>query len=101
MWGVRRFLRIFSDSGRTADGCDLQAVASLQKVAAVVPNAGDVFVPLVKKLTEGDWFTSRVSACSLFAAVYEKLTDAARKKELREYVQPSRGRSRVLDAECV
>lgn len=55
-------------------------------MAAVVPNTGDVFVPLVKKLTEGDWFTSRVSACSLFAAVYQKLTEAGRKKELREYV---------------
>lgn len=64
----------------------LQAVESLQKVAAVIPNAGDVFVPLVKKLTEGDWFTSRVSACALFAAVYQKLTEAGRKKELREYV---------------
>lgn len=63
-----------------------RAVESLQKVAAVVPNAGDVFVPLMKKLTEGDWFTSRVSACSLFASVYPKLADAGRKKELREYV---------------
>lgn len=52
----------------------------------MVPNAGDVFVPLVKKLAEGDWFTSRVSACSLFAAVYQRLTEAGRKKELREYV---------------
>ncbi|TYZ68847.1 hypothetical protein PybrP1_001847, partial [[Pythium] brassicae (nom. inval.)] len=64
-----------------------RAVNSLQKVAAVVPNAGDVFVPLVKKLTEGDWFTSRVSACALFAAVYAKLTDAGRKKELRDFFQ--------------
>jgi serine/threonine-protein phosphatase 2A regulatory subunit A len=64
-----------------------RAVESLQKVAAVAPNAGDVFVPLVKKLTEGDWFTSRVSACSLVAAVYPKLTDAGQKKELRDFFQ--------------
>ncbi|GAB9468266.1 Serine/threonine-protein phosphatase [Globisporangium polare] len=64
-----------------------RAVESLQKVAAVVPNAGDVFVPLVKKLAEGDWFTSRVSACSLFAAVYQRLTEAGRKKELRDFFQ--------------
>ncbi|KAF1332530.1 Serine/threonine-protein phosphatase, partial [Globisporangium splendens] len=64
-----------------------RAVESLQKVAAVAPNAGDVFVPLVKKLTEGDWFTSRVSACSLFASVYPKLTESGKKKELRDFFQ--------------
>lgn len=53
----------------------------------MLPNTvGDVFGPLLKRLAEGDWFTSRVSACSLFASVYPKLSDAGRKKELREYV---------------
>lgn len=56
-------------------------------MVGVLPNTvGDVFGPLLKRLAEGDWFTSRVSACSLFAAVYPKLSDAGRKKELREYV---------------
>ncbi|TDH70986.1 hypothetical protein CCR75_001139 [Bremia lactucae] len=61
-----------------------RAVASFQKVVAVVPNVGDVMVPLAKRLAEGDWFTSRVSVCSLFASIYAKVTDAGRKKELRD-----------------
>lgn len=61
-------------------------MASLLKVVDVMPNVADVFTPLMKRLTEGDWFTSRVSACSLFAAVYSKIPDPARKKELREYI---------------
>ncbi|KAL4137832.1 hypothetical protein PRIC2_001342 [Phytophthora ramorum] len=64
-----------------------RAVESLQKVAAVVPNAGDVMVPLAKRLAEGDWFTSRVSVCSLFAAIYSKVADVGRKKELRDFYQ--------------
>lgn len=63
-----------------------RAVDSLQKVVAVVPNVDDVMVPLAKRLAEGDWFTSRVSVCALFASIYSKLADAGRKKELREYV---------------
>jgi serine/threonine-protein phosphatase 2A regulatory subunit A len=51
---------------------------------AVLPSAGDTFAPLMKRLGEGDWFTSRVSACALFHAVYPNVTDAARRKELRE-----------------
>lgn len=61
-----------------------QAVEAIQKVVAVLPGVGDIMGPLVKRLAEGDWFTSRVSVCSLFAPVYAKLTDAARKKEIRE-----------------
>lgn len=64
-----------------------RAVESLQKVVAVVPNVGDVMVPLAKRLAEGDWFTSRVSVCSLFASIYAKLADAGRKKELRDFYQ--------------
>ncbi|KAL3672437.1 hypothetical protein V7S43_003119 [Phytophthora oleae] len=64
-----------------------RAVESLQKVVVVVPNVGDVMVPLAKRLAEGDWFTSRVSVCSLFAPIYGKVTDAGRKKELRDFYQ--------------
>ncbi|CAH0482275.1 unnamed protein product [Peronospora belbahrii] len=64
-----------------------RAVESLQKTVAVVPNVGDVMVPLVKRLAEGDWFTSRVSVCSLFASIYGKMSDTGRKKELRDFYQ--------------
>merc|ERR1711971_359328 len=40
------------------------------------------FVPLVKRLSGGDWFTSRTSACGLFACCYPRVS-AAVKSELR------------------
>lgn len=64
-----------------------RAVDSLLKIVAVLPSAGETFAPLMKRLAEGDWFTSRVSACSLFHAVYPKITDAGRRKELRDSFQ--------------
>ena len=30
------------------------------------------FVPLVKRLSGGDWFTSRTSACGLFSCCYQR-----------------------------
>lgn len=40
------------------------------------------FVPLVKRLATGDWFTSRTSACGLFAVSYPRVA-AVVKSELR------------------
>jgi len=36
------------------------------------------FVPLIKRLATGEWFTSRTSACGLFACVYSRLNTATR-----------------------
>ncbi|KAK3107367.1 hypothetical protein FSP39_012898 [Pinctada imbricata] len=41
------------------------------------------FVPLVKRLSGGDWFTSRTSACGLFAICYPRVS-AGVKTELRQ-----------------
>ncbi|XP_072125791.1 serine/threonine-protein phosphatase 2A 65 kDa regulatory subunit A beta isoform-like [Mobula birostris] len=41
------------------------------------------FVPLVKRLTCGDWFTSRTSACSLFSVCYPRVSSSV-KAELRQ-----------------
>src|SRR5207253_2642711 len=41
------------------------------------------FVPLVKRLATGDWFTSRTSACGLFSVCYERVS-ATVKQELRD-----------------
>lgn len=46
-----------------------RAVESLRNVA-VQHNPGDLethFIPLVLRLSSGDWFTSRTSACGLYA----------------------------------
>lgn len=40
-------------------------------------------VPLVQRLTQGDWFTARVSACGLFAVTYAQAGDASARATLR------------------
>lgn len=34
--------------------------------------------PLVRRLATGDWFSSRASACGLFAVIYGRIDNAAR-----------------------
>ena len=43
-------------------------------------------VPILQRLSTGDWFTSRVSACGLFSSTYGKLTaqQTESKKILRQ-----------------
>ncbi|NXF89511.1 2AAA phosphatase, partial [Eubucco bourcierii] len=41
------------------------------------------FVPLVKRLAGGDWFTSRTSACGLFSVCYPRVSSPV-KAELRQ-----------------
>ena len=53
------------------------------KITAALPDVTEPIVPMIKRLAEGDWFTSRVSACSLFAPAYPKI-GSAEKKDLRE-----------------
>jgi serine/threonine-protein phosphatase 2A regulatory subunit A len=62
-----------------------KSVESLCKVAEVLPEAdfAEHFVPLIKRLATGDWFTARTSGCGLFAKAYCRLTDEAVKTELR------------------
>ena len=62
-----------------------QAVVSANTVISGLSDANLVAyaVPVIRKLTNGDWFTARVSACGLFAACYEHLSNADAKNELR------------------
>lgn len=41
-------------------------------------------LPVLERLTTGDWFTSRVSACGMLAAAYGRLADNASKDKLRQ-----------------
>ena len=53
-----------------------KAVESLRKIAEE-HSTGDLethFVPLVKRLATGDWFTSRTSACGLFSVCYSRVS---------------------------
>lgn len=40
------------------------------------------FLPLLKRLSNAEWFTGRISACGLYAAGYAKCT-AEQQSELR------------------
>ena len=40
------------------------------------------FVPMVKRLAQGDWFTSRTSACGLVSVCYQRVTNST-KMDLR------------------
>jgi len=64
-----------------------KAMESLNKVARAlsVPHVLEYFVPLVRRLASNDWFTSRISACGLFAVAYARLPPDA-KGEIRTYV---------------
>ncbi|KAJ3337307.1 protein phosphatase 2, regulatory subunit A [Gonapodya sp. JEL0774] len=62
-----------------------KAVASLAKISNVLSPSQieEFFLPLVKRLSSGDWFTSRTSACGLYAPVYDRCAPATR-DELRK-----------------
>jgi len=62
-----------------------KAVDSLRIIAAdhSTSDLENHFVPLVKRLAGGDWFTSRTSACGLFAACYKRVSTNVR-AELRQ-----------------
>ena len=62
-----------------------KAVESLRKLSEE-HSAADLeahFIPLVKRLSSGDWFTSRTSACGLFSVSYPKCSVGI-KAELRQ-----------------
>ncbi|KAK0533154.1 protein phosphatase 2A structural subunit [Tilletia horrida] len=62
-----------------------KAAESIVKVAEVLsqPQIEEHYIPLVKRLSGGDWFTSRTSAASLFAAVYPKVSPSVQ-EDLRK-----------------
>ncbi|KAI4564117.1 hypothetical protein MJT46_009915 [Ovis ammon polii x Ovis aries] len=63
-----------------------KAVESLRQISQEhTPVALEAhFVPLVKRLASGDWFTSRTSACGLFSVCYPRASIAV-KGEIRQY----------------
>ncbi|KAL0483370.1 serine/threonine-protein phosphatase 2A regulatory subunit [Acrasis kona] len=63
-----------------------KAVKSLNKIATemkAIQQTDQHFLPLVRRLSSGDWFTSRSSSCGLFAVVYP-LCNNEIKAELRQ-----------------
>lgn len=64
----------------------IQAVASLCNIAKVLTpqDLEKYFVPMVKRLTTGDWFTSRTSATGLYPTIYKRIPSL--QSEFRTYV---------------
>jgi len=61
-----------------------QAAASIAAISTLLSPASlqQHFLPLLRRLSQGDWFTSRTSACALYAPAYPVATEEG-KKEMR------------------
>ncbi|KAG5651146.1 hypothetical protein H0H81_009718 [Sphagnurus paluster] len=62
-----------------------KAAESITKVAAVLSQTQieEFYIPLLKRLSQGEWFTSRTSSAALYPAVYAKVS-APVQDELRK-----------------
>ncbi|KAF8846395.1 ARM repeat-containing protein [Paxillus ammoniavirescens] len=62
-----------------------KAAESISKIAAVLSTAQteEYYIPLLKRLSQGEWFTSRTSSAALYPPVYSKVTPAVQ-EELRK-----------------
>jgi serine/threonine-protein phosphatase 2A regulatory subunit A len=63
----------------------MQAAESINKMVVLLSQS-DIdthFIPLLKRLSQGDWFTSRTSACALYATAYPRASPSAQ-SEMRK-----------------
>ncbi|KAK1233574.1 protein phosphatase 2A structural subunit [Marasmius sp. AFHP31] len=62
-----------------------KAAESITKIAAVLSPAQieEHYVPLLKRLSQAEWFTSRTSSAALYPAIYDKVSPAIQ-EELRK-----------------
>ncbi|EJD47700.1 Ser/Thr protein phosphatase 2A regulatory subunit A [Auricularia subglabra TFB-10046 SS5] len=61
-----------------------KATESATKIAGILSQAHveEYFVPLLKRLSSGEWFTSRTSSASLYSPIYPRVNDQI-KEEMR------------------
>ena len=59
-----------------------KAIESCAKIVANMPaqHIEEHYLPMLKRLSAGDWFTSRTSACGLYAPVYNLCSPAAQEE---------------------
>lgn len=62
-----------------------KAAESISSIASVLSpqHIDEYFIPLLSRLSNGDWFTSRTSACALFAAAYPTASAEAQEEMRR------------------
>lgn len=65
-----------------------KAAESISKVSVLLDSAAieQHFLPLLRRLSTGDWFTSRTSACALFAAPYPNAAKEGQDEMRRMFV---------------
>ncbi|KAG8905426.1 hypothetical protein FRB99_008972 [Tulasnella sp. 403] len=70
---------------KASDSLPLFATESINKIAALLTpqQIEESYVPLLKRLTTGEWFTSRTSAAALYASIYPSASPATQ-DELRK-----------------
>lgn len=63
----------------------LQAAESITKISAVLSSVQieEHYIPLLRRLSHGEWFTSRTSSAALYPAVYSKVPPTIQ-EELRK-----------------
>jgi serine/threonine-protein phosphatase 2A regulatory subunit A len=56
----------------------MQATESITKIAGVLspPQLEQYYIPLLKRLSAGEWFTSRTSSAALYPPVYAHVAPA-------------------------
>ncbi|TPX41029.1 hypothetical protein SeMB42_g05774 [Synchytrium endobioticum] len=66
-----------------------KAVESLGKIveSLSLQQVEEHYIPMVKRLTVGDWFTSRASACGLYSPVYPMASHSSQDDLRRAYAQ--------------
>ncbi|KAI0825137.1 ARM repeat-containing protein [Trametes gibbosa] len=55
-----------------------KATESITKISSILSQAQveQFYIPLVQRLSHGEWFTSRTSSCALYGPVYDKVSPA-------------------------
>lgn len=73
---VRDKVRFSALTARYLFLISIQAAESITKVAAVLSQSQleEHYIPLLKRLSQGEWFTSRTSSAALYPAVYAKVS---------------------------
>ncbi|KZT74630.1 ARM repeat-containing protein [Daedalea quercina L-15889] len=64
-----------------------KAAESVTKISAVMSQAQieQFYIPLLNRLSHGEWFTSRTSSCALFPPVYDKVSSPVQDELRRSF----------------
>ena len=71
------FIKLFDVYGHILTKLQFVNLFLYQRIIADEHSTSDLeahFVPLVKRLAKGEWFTSRTSACGLFVVCYPRVS---------------------------